>query len=109
MLFTVFLLSNQAWGWISRKHHDGSEWDGWFIAGVNHPFIKTITYHLPIKYWELLEEFVEVRETAPEWDGHTSFDVLRRLLSLALLNKDVTTRQEHEEKIKTFFDIGNTK
>ena len=22
-------------GWKSRKHHDGSEWEGWFIAGCN--------------------------------------------------------------------------
>jgi hypothetical protein len=39
-----------------------------------------ITYHLPMKYWDRAN-VIEL-ERAPEWDGHTSKDVLKRLASL---------------------------
>lgn len=71
--------------WKSRKHHDGSTIDEWFIAGLTLetskfdrvPNRKTITYHLPDRMWELVE--CEELETAPQWDGHTSQEVLDRL------------------------------
>jgi hypothetical protein len=37
-----------------------------------------ITYHLPINRWEDTE-WAETLEKAPEFDGHTSSDVLERL------------------------------
>ena len=43
---------------------------------------KQITYHLPARYWHEVCEFAEILEKAPEWDGHTSDDVLKRLASL---------------------------
>lgn len=60
----------------SRKHADGSTWDGWFIAGMK---LKGgwITYHLPERLWEFLE--IAEKEQAVEWDGHTSADVVARL------------------------------
>jgi hypothetical protein len=66
--------------WKSGKHHDGSSYEGWFIAGIELKSAtgsKTITYHLPVKYWDLFNG--QDKETAPEWDGHTSADVLQRL------------------------------
>lgn len=72
-------------GWCSKKHADGSEWEGWFIAGANlrqnDRHILPITYHLPIKYWKKAINYCIVLETAPEWDGHTSDDVLTRILN----------------------------
>lgn len=66
--------------WKSKKHHDGTMFDGWFIAGIYTAKGKQISYHLPIKDWSKLEcpEF----ENAPEWDGHTPSDVVERLRSL---------------------------
>ena len=40
----------------------------------------TITYHLPIdQFWEKLSD-INTLEKAPAWDGHTSNDVILRLL-----------------------------
>lgn len=74
--------------WKSKKHNDGSSYDGWFILGmtvVKHKFDGGITkedlsYHLPMKYWDV-SKVVEL-EKAPPYDGHTSKDVLERLLRL---------------------------
>lgn len=63
--------------WKSRKHHDGSAFEGWFIAGMQMPQGQ-ISYHIPGKYWDLCKAYE--RETAPEWDGHTSADVIERLM-----------------------------
>ena len=67
--------------WKSSKHHDGSSYDGWFIAGIelkSRTDSRTITYHLPMKYWDLFNGFD--MEAAPHWDGHTSADVIERLI-----------------------------
>jgi hypothetical protein len=63
--------------WKSLKHSDGSSIEGWFIAGI---YIggKQITYHLPLRMFNDLQS-VETLATAPEWDGHTSQDVIERL------------------------------
>lgn len=66
--------------WKSMKHGDGTEWEGWFIAGIGTEKGKQISYHLPIKYWDDLN--VEVLDKAPEWDGHTPDDVIKRLKTL---------------------------
>jgi hypothetical protein len=77
MLFIALGCHGQLKAWKSYKHHDGSVFDGWFLAGINLNS-GTITYHLPNDKWELCRNFEEL-ETAPEWDGHTSDDVLDRL------------------------------
>ena len=63
--------------WKSRKHSDGSEWEGLFILGINKEAGHQITYHLPISRWDEID--CDVEERAPEWDGHSSADVLKRL------------------------------
>ena len=60
----------------ASKHADGSEWDGWFIAGMKLP-AGWITYHLPDSMWSLCP--VPDVAMAPEWDGHTSNDVCDRM------------------------------
>lgn len=76
MLFCVLLNSFPVLAWKTRKHHDGSSYPGYFLAGMELP-AGTISYHLPDKCWDLLN--VSGKEFGPEWDGHTSDDVLKRL------------------------------
>lgn len=64
--------------WRSKAHSDGSVWDGWFIMGIHRQPGKQITYHLPMSYWDRTS-FCRTEDKAPEWDGHTSEDVLERL------------------------------
>lgn len=80
--------------WRSRLHSDGSKIDGWFVLGMYTEPGEQITYHLPNKYWDRCnlassddpyEEPVKriaTLERAPEFDGHTSQDVLERLRAL---------------------------
>ncbi len=56
--------------------------DGWFILGINEARGKQITYHLPNKYWKEVSQFADVLDEAPEFDGHSSEDVLNRLAKL---------------------------
>ena len=70
--------------WKSRKHFDGTMFDNYFIAGISRDksdgTTEHLTYHFPIEWWDRLK--CEERETAPEWDGHSSSDVIKMLLSL---------------------------
>lgn len=69
--------------WRSKAHSDGSVWDGWFILGINKRKGEQITYHLPMSKWDECDRFYpETLDRAPEWDGHTSADVLERLKNL---------------------------
>ncbi len=67
--------------WRSKAHSDGTTYDGWFILGIAKAKGYQITYHLPMSEWENTE-FAETLETAPEWDKHTSADVLERIKTL---------------------------
>ena len=67
--------------WRSELHSDGTSFDGWFIMGIGRNKGEQITYHLPISKWEETE-FAETREKAPEFDEHTSDDVLERIKNL---------------------------
>lgn len=64
--------------WRARKHSDGTSYDGWFILGLGEEPGEQITYHLPNSLWEETEGIDEY-ELAPQYDGHTSVDVLQRL------------------------------
>ena len=71
--------------WKSWKQRNGEEYKGWFIAGIG----KEITYHMPEALWDIV--------AAPEiergkWDGHTSMDVIKRLLGIAR-----TLKEKHED------------
>jgi hypothetical protein len=67
--------------WKSQVHSDGSIMEGWFIMGIDSRPGKQITYHLPMSEWDNCK-FANTLEKAPEWDGHTSADVLKRLAEL---------------------------
>lgn len=78
-LFLALLRAMPGQGWASTKHADGTEIEGYFIAGLNLPD-GTITYHLPDSLWLLTAKCgVPLLPTAPPWDGHTSAAVVERL------------------------------
>lgn len=64
--------------WRSRLHSDGSTFDGWFVLGQGRARGQQVTYHLPIAIWDATD-FADTLERAPEFDGHTSADVLARI------------------------------
>lgn len=67
--------------WRSRLHSDGTSYAGWFVLGITGDRVKQITYHLPDSRWDECA-FAVTLEKCPEFDGHTSADVLRRLADL---------------------------
>lgn len=78
-LFLALMASNPALSWISAKHHDGSEWEGWFIAGMELP-TGDVTYHLPNSMMgAAMQTGCRVLDCGKEWDGHTAADVVTRL------------------------------
>lgn len=68
--------------WRSKVNGDGTTWDGWFVMGVGKEIGKQITYHLPIRRWSETDFVEETLDQAPEFDGHSSQDVLDRLKTL---------------------------
>jgi hypothetical protein len=73
-------------GWYAHQHHDGSSYPGWVLVGTTIDDIDgndmQISYHLPESYVPHLKAAGCIAmETAPQWDGHTSDDVVTRLLS----------------------------
>lgn len=67
--------------WRSKVHSDGSVMKGWFILGIGKKKGEQITYHIPLYRWDDIE-IAQTLEKAPEWDGHSSNDVLARLIEL---------------------------
>lgn len=90
---TLFLALMRAYperSWISKTHFDGSEWDGWFIAGMRLP-TGDVTYHLPLGMWSLAcGTEAAVLERGYEWDGHTAADVVKRLQAWMGVTKEST-------------------
>ena len=60
----------------SLKHHDGTMFEGYFIVGINTQ-LGWATYHYEIKFWDDFK--VKDVDYFPEWDGHTSDDVINRI------------------------------
>ena len=79
VLFSVIVNQNKEIAWKSKKHHDGTMYDGMFIVGIDTPQGE-YSYHYDIEpYWNMFEckELVN----APVWDGHEPKDI-DRLLSI---------------------------
>ncbi len=81
-------------GWKSHLHSDGSSYGGWFIVGLTLPNGYDITYHLPKEYWGKCD-FLRFYQVAPEWDGHTSKDVVERLFQFVEENE--SAKETHQE------------
>lgn len=69
--------------WRSKKHSDGELAFGgtWFVLGIFKEKGKQLTYHLPIGKWNETN-FADTLDKAPDYDGHTSDDVLERIKKL---------------------------
>ena len=79
-LFACLCNQNKERAWKSKKHSDGSMYEGYFIVGIETPE-GDATYHYSMEYWNLFER-KEV-PNAPEYDGYTPEDVLERLIKLS--------------------------
>ena len=76
VLFSVIVKAFPKHAWKSRKHHDGTMYDGMFIVGIETPDGQA-TYHYDIDLWDMFE--CKELEYAPEWDGHTPAQAIARI------------------------------
>ncbi|WP_156341526.1 hypothetical protein [Pseudanabaena sp. 'Roaring Creek'] len=91
LLFIHLLQIHANLSFASYSHDDGTSWKGWFIAGCKLDG-GMITYHLPVKFAELIPESIWIYK-APPWDGHTSKDVCDRLIEEAKIQKSIVDHQ----------------
>lgn len=77
VLFSVICNAHKEIAWKSRKHHDGTMYNGMFIVGINTTDGQA-TYHYDINpYWDMFA--VKELDCAPEWDGHTPAQAIERI------------------------------
>lgn len=79
VLFSVICNTYRDRAWKSLQHHDPSQpmYNGMFIVGIETPEGQA-TYHYDIDpYWDMFD--VRVLDRAPEWDGHTPDEAIRRI------------------------------
>lgn len=89
ILFAVICDQFKNLAWKSKLHADGTMYDDMFIVGINTPQ-GPATYHYNIEpYWDMFD--VKELPKAPEWDGHTPDDAIKRIYSLVEDNKPLTT------------------
>lgn len=85
-LFSIVCFNYRDISWKSKKHADGTMYDGMFIVGIDTPKGQA-TYHYDIDpYWDIFD--VKELESAPAWDGHSPDDAISRLMSLVKKEKD---------------------
>ena len=80
VLFAVICNEHPHLAWKSKLHHTGDMFDDMFIVGLNTSHGQ-ISYHYDMKLWDLF--VVPELERAPEWDGHTPADAVKRLERVA--------------------------
>lgn len=89
VLFSVIVANYPERAWKSKKHHDGTMYDGMFIVGIETPDGQA-TYHYDIDpYWDMFE--CRVLDKAPEWDGHTPAQAIERIGKLRKIGKEEAT------------------
>lgn len=65
--------------WRSKLHSDGTMYEGgWFVVGLGFAEGHQISFHYEEKHWDMFH-FCRTLPKAPEWDGHTSQEVLKRI------------------------------
>lgn len=85
VLFSVICNTRPDIAWKSKRHHDGTMYDGMFIVGIETPGGQA-TYHYDIEpYWGIFH--VKELELAPKWDEHTPDEAIRRISTLAPPNE----------------------
>ena len=78
VLFSVICNSHKDIAWKSKKHHDGTMYNGMFIVGID-TSQGQYSYHYDMNIWSMFD--VKELEYAPKFDGHKPSDI-DRLLSL---------------------------
>ena len=77
VLFSVIVANYPEYSWKSKKHNDGTMYDGMFIVGIETPDGQA-TYHYDIDpYWDMFK--CRELDKAPEWDGHTPAQAIERI------------------------------
>lgn len=85
VLFSVICNAFKSCAWKSKKHSDGTMYDGMFIVGIDTPE-GSATYHYDIEpYWNMFD--IKELDNAPEWDGHTPDDAISRIAGLSKSNR----------------------
>lgn len=109
-LFNALLFNEWAWHEAqyggtfkpvkSKRHSDGELCfgGGWFIVVAQLP-VGQISNHYELKDWDLFQ--IPEVDKAPEWDGHTPQDVLKRLAELAAPQQSASPDGERKD------DSGN--
>lgn len=93
VLFSVIVKAFPDLAWKSKKHHDGTMYDGMFIVGIETPRGQA-TYHYDIEpYWNMFR--CPELERAPEWDGHTPEEAINRIGKLEPLSN---ARRTHADR-----------
>jgi hypothetical protein len=72
--------------WKSKLYFDGTMFDGYFIVGMTIPQLdatkphQSISFHYKMEHWDKFN-LIEL-PVSPPYDGHTSKDVIERLMKL---------------------------
>ncbi len=74
VLFSIICNEHKDVAYKSKKHHDGTMYDGMFVVGINTPQGQ-YSYHYDLNVWSMFD--VPELEFAPEWDGHKPSDIER--------------------------------
>lgn len=103
-LFSVVVAAFSNIAWKSKRHSDGSMYEGMFIVGIDTPHGQA-TYHYEIEpYWELFR--CSELPKAPEFDGHTPTQAIDRIASLAdLIEPEERTCRLECVKSGPFYDV----
>lgn len=103
VLFAFIVAHYPELSWKSKRHHDGSMYDGMFIVGINTPEGQA-TYHYDLApYWDYFS--CKEVDTAPEWDGHTPIQAIERINNFRKLlfdddEKEKSLRNDDEFKVQ---------
>lgn len=76
-----YIFSGNDFLWRSKRHPNGVELEGYFLAGINQESGRQISFHLPIEMWDDFPHN-DILDKAPPFDGHTTKDVIERLKDL---------------------------
>lgn len=110
VLFSVIVNQNRDIAWKSKKHHDGTMYDGMFIVGIDTPQGQ-YSYHYDIEpYWNMFE--CKELDNSPVWDGHEPKDIDR----LKSIDKNSPLKWEelkegmlvYDKNIKSWIEIDKT-
>lgn len=101
VLFSVIVAKFSNRAWKSKLHADGTMYDGMFIVGIETPDGQA-TYHYDVEpYWNLFQ--CKEIERAPEWDGHTPDQAIKRIGKLIDYKIDRPTCRNKEDSYDRTF------